>query len=383
MRFFSILAVLTACNSAKNDDTGEINDGDVNDTGVADDSDTGVPDGETMVNFMISGEWEGATLSLVQSTDFEEWSLGETIHSTLVTNSITEFSLAAPDPANLIQLDEAWPDTLFGFYMPALYIDSDGDGIHSEGEVVKGVGDWWLVYISGALPVELQAVGFTEGWSSINFATAEDSDISEMADLLDIEINAGLIVQDSITIGGSYSPVSDAIPSAEFTKLGVIPAGVLEDEQEVAEFLVDESMSDPWEISLNGAPADDHIFETDEGFSIALEVPFTYLDSDFSGGMSEDDTPLMTACGDDNQMVFLAYLPEVTNLLHGFYFNSNGFTTGWMALVDLEGEDPTVVTSDLTGLKFSDECEFEADSAESYDDYESGDSGDGVGDTDG
>ena len=184
------------------------------------------------------------------------------------------------------------------------------------------------------------------GWNALVFE--EGSDFPIPVDTTAIPMSA-IAHNDSVTIGGSAAEGFQE-------RLILLPAVTLEG-GEVEEVLYDEELGETWEISVSGAPPDDHLTVEDDGV-YGFELPVAYTDNDGSGGLTDGDEGLGFACYDE-ETVALIWSPSIEDPVGAWYAAAYGLATGWSALgiPEDEASGPTLIPEeDLGSLAIDGTC---------------------------
>ena len=253
---------------------------DSGDTDTDTDTDT---DPAVNLGFDIAGDYDGTTLSLTwldpASLGSEELVFEDVLLTSAVATAHVEVAAPAPDATELIEIDPTTaPGLMAGLYVPALTRD----------DVCVGVGMVWPVYLSGEIPADRAAAGFTVGG----------------------------------TFGGDPDGMRLVLLSAISLGVGEGPAP-----------LCDGHMSAEWSIPVSGEPPADHRYELDFlGMDAALEIPFSYTDSDHSGDFTAGDALVNAACAGGTPVVLL-WMPSPTDLTVAFGLVMQGGMSGWNAIL--------------------------------------------------
>jgi hypothetical protein len=223
-----------------------------------------------------------------------------------------------------VQLDpEKYPDLFGAYYFSALWTD-DGDAVHEDDEVYVGFSPMTLVFLSGDIPADLAAWGLVEGWNAV-----ELSDPPVLGSVDAIPMPQSLVPNEALTVGGSYlgtDPVEDM-------GLVVLPS-VAFDGSSVERLLVDTHMSDPWTISFEGAPPEDHLVESN-GLLFAMEVVLGHQDLDGSGTFTAGDVAVYTSCKDGAAAIPF-WIDPPTLFDAAWYFTWTGWNIGWSLTQDTD-----------------------------------------------
>ena len=234
-----------------------------------------------------------------------------------------------PGPVPPEHLLEVEPGLHIALYIPSMFEDADGDAQHGEGEIYVGISRHWPVWVDNDPPAEWADKGLVAGWNAIELDLESDGEFTT-GDPLAIPIDADLWPNDSIEISGTYTgdtPVD--------TQRLTLISGVAMEGGPIVDLLYDDVLTDPWAIAVSGdAPASHQLDQDDFGLTMAWEYPFSYLDNDGTGGPSDGDLPLNSAClGLD--YVVLYWMEAATSVETAFYFEyawgEYGWTPGWFA----------------------------------------------------
>jgi len=350
-------SLLAGCTSAKSADDTAAEDTSVDSDSAIDDSsgdsDSAIDDTAVTppdFSFALSGDWEGTALTLTW-LDFTgmvggELTLGRVAYAVTVEQDIVGVPFGVPPEGELQEVDPTnAPGMKIAAYVPALHGDLDGDVMLSEGETYSGVGLAWPVFVSGPVPADLAAFGIVEGWNGMEFTV--DNGPPVMHDITALPVETTIAERLSITIGGSY----DAYSGNAAERVAVVPGA---SSTTVTEPLYDGALSDPWTVTLDGAPPADHFGDL-EGFgNAALELPIAYLDADATESVSEGDSPIAYACW-NTFPVALLYVPGLTDLVTAVSWTQYGLGTGWLA-TPLDSDVPQITGDDLLSLSIDASC---------------------------
>ncbi len=326
------------------------------DTANPDDTDTdsgldSVPELPTDFTFFLEGDYEGSSLTLTW-IDFASLNtgspvLGEPHAFGAVESDAVDVAFGIPDTADLQEIDpETAPGLLLAGYIPGLHLDSDGDGQLSDGETYVGVGVSWPIYITGDIPPEYIDYGMVEGWNALDLTTPEGQPATD--DITGIPLDAALGERTSVTFGGSFIGADD--PGIVMVPFTAFEGG------SVDELIYDGPLDDPWSVTLDQIPPEDHFEELEGLGTAALEVPIAYSDTNRSGGYNDGDTPLYPACH-DGLSVGLLYLPAITDLLTGWSLTIQGVGAGWLAITLGDENGGAVLTEEqLQSLAIDGSC---------------------------
>jgi len=346
---------LFACGDKESitDDTGETTD-----TGVETDTDEETDTGEevevivgTPVTFNLS-DAEGMKIGLLR-VDFTDDGI-DFIDNKVVTSELgadASFTIGMETPTDE-ELSAMMPDsdTLIGMWAPYLFEDSDGDDAYTEGEAIAGVGQTWLVYSTAAIA----EFNVSEGWNALKMTFSDDPPI--VGDLASVPLEASLSVNESITIGGSYdTALGDR-------RIAVVAASTFDSES--IETMFDESITDPWTLTLSGVPADNH-FMQEEGFQGAMGAPLVYTDSNNSGAFEYEDlfgqTISTTVCFDgmgnmEPQPISILYYPSPTTLTDALNASIYGIGAGWNVMVNTDSDPYFPSPDEYSNMVINENC---------------------------
>ncbi len=361
MRLLPLLSfALLACDSASGDTSGgadtadSATSGDTSDTSetgeTGETGDTGA-EGPADLGFQLEGGWEGSTLTLTwvdpSSLGTESLNFGGVLLSEDVSQAETLIHAGRPPESDLQELNpEETPGMLMALYVPALHLDVDGDGLPQNGESFMAVGMTWAVYVTGVIPAEFTQLGVVDGWNAVVIAKEGDP---QFADAMTIPLPVNLAPNLELTAGGDLGFDPDG------ARLMVISGQAFTGESPVGP-LVDQALTDPWEVALSGPPAADRFYLIQNmGIMGALEVPLSYDDANHSGAFEEaSDSLLFAACSDAVPVGFL-WLPPPSDLYSAFGIARMGVGSGWMAVQLAEGGS-IVPPSLLTELVMDQTC---------------------------
>lgn len=318
------------------------------DSGGPDDTgeETGLPPD---MGFDLDGAWSGATLTLtwldVRSLGTETIVFGDTLLSLPASSDPLALVAGAPPEADLIEADpETAPGMMVAIYVPALHVDTDGDGARSGDEVYVGAGTWWPTWISGPIPASYVSAGAVEGWNALYVLSGEGP---SFGDPLAVPLSAAQ--DDTLTLGGRF----DGDPDGR--GLVLIP-GVSLEGGTVASYAYDAPMLGAWSIALDGAPPADHLQDLEWlGAPGALELPVAYTDGDASGGFSGGDTPLWAACH-DGVAVAAIWSPGATDLWTALTMAMQGTSAGWFAMTVGDGGGTVLDDAEAAALVMDEAC---------------------------
>ena len=119
--------------------------------------------------------------------------------------------------------------------------------------------------------------------------------------------------------------------------------------------LYDSHMSAEWSIPVTGQPPVDHFYELDFlEMEAALEIPFSYADSDHSGDYTSGDALTNAACASGTP-VGLLWRPSPTDLTAAFGLVMQGAAPGWNAIL-MGGSGGLVDEAARTSLVIDETC---------------------------
>jgi hypothetical protein len=331
------------------DDTAGGGGGDTgDDTGADTGGDTGEP---ADLVFELDGTWAGSTLTLswVDPTTLgaQELVFGAPLLSAPATEAVLRVHAGAPPTADLTEMDPTdAPGLLMALYLPALHVDSDGDGVQGGAEPFVGAGLVWAVYLSGTVPADMAEAGIREGWNAI--AVVSDGE-PETADPMAIPLAASLVPAPDLTVGGRFGGDPDD------ARLMVLSGQIFGGGDDVGP-LLDQALSDPWSLTVTGVPEAERVYEIPEmGMEAALEVPLAYADNNGSGAFEETEDALLYGACSEGIPVGLLWLPPPTELLTAFSLAQRAMAPGWMA-VRMGDTGGIVGPGDLNALAIDDTC---------------------------
>lgn len=311
-------------------DTSETDTQETGDTG--DTGDTGEEPETTDITFVIDGSIDSRALMVTSFRITEEdMSAIETVKTTKVTSNTVTVSLPTPDEADLYSITDDVPDLMGLFFMPTLHIDQNGDNTQNDDEIFTSGGPGWLLYLNQAVPM----MGLVEGWNAISYT-------EEIFPLNDVPLIQNLEPNDSIMLSGRTSE-----PIKPNERFAVVSYAMLEG-MPIHTTVYDDTLTDTWIIEITEPPPADHIFDTGEGFSAALEIPLGYLDNDSSLSVTVGDMPTKAICY-EGQTLMLLYIPGITVIEQAVFYFSMNLKTGWSAVYGMDEDEP--ITIDPTGLK--------------------------------
>jgi hypothetical protein len=290
------------------------------------DSGPGLVLGEDEVTFAPSGEYAGSTISLVwvdpASMLGANYVWGDTLSSVSAEKGAL-IELSAPDESLLREIDPAGHPGVFGtFFAPVLHMDVDGDGGHTAGESVLGIGSSWLFYAADS-PSGIAAVpNALRGWNVLSIdLTAGRAETSSSKK--GVPISASLVPQEEIRLGGEWDHAP--VLHERFVVHSAVAMGGAAVEAPVLNDLVAES---PFEFVVRGAPPADHYGEWLGGESAAVEIPEVYFDNDGDRSYSELDTRRHGVCS-GAVPVTVTYFEKIGTLEVAVDLVAGGNSTGW------------------------------------------------------
>lgn len=334
-----MLAFLLIACPGPTPDSGDSNDSD--DSSI----DSEAPPIDPDLGFALSGDWDGATLALIQFTPGEEDAVGD-IWQTWVPDDAAFGVEAGEPPAEHFVAPEGG-DFEVALYLVALFHDANSNGAHDDGEAWVGISPQWAIYAQGTMPDDLP--GVVEGWNGYtpDFDGTDDS----ISDPLTIPVSDNLRPNDSITLGGTYAGELDA------ARLLVVPGvWMTTGETDVAP-IDDIVLEAEWTVTLDGEPPADHFSELEGVGNAAMELLFAYTDANENEEYDPGDTPFAAACHEGDVAIML-YLPPITDL-EAAWTLGEAMGTGWVAFAQGEDDEgpPSFLTGDqLTSLVIDENC---------------------------
>ena len=270
-----------------------------------------------------------------------------------ITNETTfTFGVETPEDSELAAIIPE-TSTLIGFWAPFLFNDSNGDDEYTEGEAITGFSMTWLVYSTMDVP----EFNVTSGWGAIEMTFTEAPPTP--GDITNMPLTANLQAAESLTFGGTYD-----------SSLGNrrIAIGASATFETTFETMADIDASDPWTLTLEGVPPDNH-FLADDGSDttpMALGTGFVYEDLNGSGAFEVEDlynstSGIYSICYDTMgnmapQPVSIVYSREPTDFTTAMYYGMYGLGVGWSVLIS-ESDVPMVITgAELNNLIIDANC---------------------------
>jgi hypothetical protein len=142
-------------------------------------------------------------------------------------------------------------------------------------------------------------------------------------------------------------------------RIALVPSQYFDDK--TVRSLVDQSLTDPWSVTLYGAPPADHFMPPENGFTTAGEVALVYQDD---GNQTLDMSDLMwginTICSDLGPVTML-YVPGPTDFSSAMMSVGVGMPSGWNIITTSgEEEEMNLLTeTEFQSLEIDDDCTFE------------------------
>lgn len=349
------LLALVACDDAKidiGDDTAGLSDTadtDVDDTADSDDTDdTGDTEPVTYstLTFVLDGEADADTLQLDWLS--EDFAVLGRLGGATITGTTVTIEVADPTEDDLIELTTG----LYARYaIPYAYLDADGSGTHDEDEPIGAVGRVWAFYLTGAIPVEVAALGLVDGWNALWIEEGDRLPDLYPVDAIPLPTNLvpTLTATLSGTVGGQFSGDAQLalIPSVAFDGL---PFGSL---------LYNQGLEAEWATSVNGSPPIQHITDLfGSGLTGAVEVPVAWEDTDADGFPSGGEAVIGPACaGADVAALF--WIEPPTNPVLAFGMVTDGFPLGWVPVRANAAGFEVLSEAEATSLVVGGGCSFE------------------------
>ncbi len=318
------------------------------DTDTDTDTDT-TPEGD--ITFNLDGEWSGQMVTLtwfdIRSVTAETLAFGETLGTWAASADPLTVTPDAPAESEFIELDaKAAPGLMTAFYVPALFTDTDGDGLRAGSEPWTGVGSTYVVYVEGTIPAEYSASGVVAGWNDFTFTESGISSSPATA----VPLATNLTPVDTLTFGGTWG-ASD-LKTARYG-LALLPGSVFTGGA-VESYVVDQVMTDPFTATVTGDPPLDHQQELDiPGSTGALEVPVAYFDITDDNVYASGDILAHGVCFDGSQVI-VSWLAPPTSLGTAYTYAATGRVVGWGIYSAGTGEALTGI--EAAGLEITDSC---------------------------
>lgn len=304
------------------------------------------PEGNA-AHFVLDGDVSGLSLSLTQveptSIGGEELSYGQAVTS-VAAEAELDIDLDGLDPGSLANLE----GVQVSMFVPALHLDSDGDGAPSASEGYLGAGLTWLVYVEGDPSGIMALSGAVEGWNALNRDVTHES-FTGAGDLAAVALSASLVVSEEIELGGSWT---DTVPDA--TGIALLSRVARNGGTVADSTLYDAAATDPWTVAVSGAPPEDHYESLDSGASGAVEVGLVYSDLDGSGALNRADDALYGLCA-DGTAVGIVYYPLVSQLSLALLLTETHNGAGWSGFA-FEGGGRPVPPEELGSLTTGPDC---------------------------
>ena len=273
-----------------------------------------------------------------------------------LTNETTfTFGVETPEDSKLASMIPE-TSTLIGFWTPFLFNDSNGDDEYNEGEAIAGFSMTWLVYSTMDVP----EFNITSGWGALEMTFTEEPPTP--GDITNMPLTANLQVAETLTIGGTYDS------SLGNRRIAIAASATFET---TLETMADIDASDPWTLTLEGVPPDNH-FMDDEGSDatpMALGTGLVYEDLNDSGALEVEDfynsaSAIYSICHDSMgnmaaQPVSIVYSREPTDFTTAMYYGMYGLGVGWSVLIS-ESDVPMVITgAELNNLIIDANCSLD------------------------
>jgi len=222
-----------------------------------------------------------------------------------------------PGPDDTLFIDAAdHPGTRQVEVVFVTFIDSDGDGGYSDGEPFVGTSARWsaVTYLEGVGPALIDQ-GLGEGWNVLDTeGTALDPSR--------IPLPLDLLPTDTLRLAGT-----NAVDHPEL-RLAVVPMTL---EQAGVEPLVDRPLAaGAWELTLRGAPPDNH-YEPDVFPGVIAEMPIAYLDlNPPAGPLGDIEDGYLAVCHGTSPVV-LGWVMSPTSIFDALTLSMVRAEIGWEA----------------------------------------------------
>ena len=346
MRLFILAALpLLACDGSADSADFGADSGD----SAADSADTDT-DTDTTLGFDLTGEYGGTRIELrwldPVSIGQEPLVYGDAFVEVDASADHVTVSAPAPDASLLVEVNpEDAPGMFLATFFPALYTDVDASGAHDEGESYVGVGMEWLVYATGDIS-PLAMFGVVEGWNSM---TIGSDGIPVVGDITAVPVSANLFPVQELTIGGTYAGDRDGMRI-------VVSPGIAFAGGEYPALLIDQPLDSEWTLTLSGEPPEEHMYEPALiGSAAAVEVPYTYSDTDGDGAYDATvDVVGNAACAGTTPAAML-WTPSPTELARATTIFFASGTVGWSAIV-LDADATPIDAGTANSLEITPDC---------------------------
>jgi hypothetical protein len=275
-----------------------------------------------------------------------------TISSDLTNETTFTFGVETPEDSELAAIIPE-TSTLIGFWTPFLFNDSNGDDAYNEGEAIAGFSMTWLVYSTMDVP----ELNITSGWGALEMTFTEEPPTP--GDIANIPLTANLQAAESLTIGGTYDS------SLGNRRIAIAASATYET---TLETMADIDASDPWTLTLEGEPPDNHFMDDDGSGTapMALGTGLVYEDLNDSGDFEVEDlynstSGIYSICYDSMgnmapQPVSIVYSREPTDFTTAMYSGMYGLSVGWSVLIS-ESDVPMVITgAELNNMVIDANC---------------------------
>ncbi len=356
----SILLALVACSGDKADDSAGTDTVDSgadtastdtatdtadtsNDSGDTDSGDTAVADGG--ITWNLGTRVSGAAVGLFPLDVAADLGVIETPWwTTGVDGSDTVTSPGgAPDMTYARALPD-FPDTTLAFFMPMVWDDANGNVVHDADERFRASSRIFGVYVDGALPAEIAALGLVLGWNALRLDT--NGGLPVPFNTANVPLPLNLDARSSLTIGGTlegFATDDDGIvvvPPEVFSTPGREP-------------LASVDAASPWSLTLEGAPPADHMMDVDGTGALfaAVEVALSWQEADGNDGLTTYDALSLACSRVDGQVrvVQLAWFGEVRDTRYATFLAWSDLYVGWNAMLPGEGDALRALSEDEAG----------------------------------
>ena len=180
------------------------------------------------------------------------------------------------------------------------------------------MGEYWLFFSNISVP----DLGVDYGWNALMVG------VDQFVGPFEVPLGENLQPTDTISISGLVTSEEDNIIEARLAAIPVTMFAGLP----VADLVYDEALSRNWSLTVEGAPASDHLQNNqDFSASYALEYLAVYSDDNTNYSYDFSDEILTGVCRGDRS-ASLIYMGVPWDLAGAILYVFQGLTPGWFVM---------------------------------------------------
>jgi len=254
----------------------------------------------------------------------------------------TQVTLNLDTPLSLLAEDH---NAMALFFVPALFQDTNLDGLHSPDEPYLSVSTQVIGYFE-SVGCEEWSEFARPGWNGIDLSGPQPTSW----DLQDFSLGEELRSTDTLAVAVQLEVTNNL-------RVALAPERIWLDEFMVPS-LLDQAATATMTLEVPFAPPENHLQTSDVAggrfldWQYAVELPLLYSDTNGSGNLDWDDTLEQALCAWTDETALAArigHYPEPDTAQEAFYMKTNPVQAGWGLYVETEANswvvaDPEQIT---------------------------------------